>query len=227
MHNYIIIERIRETKKCEICLAICGKISNAVECMKKMFDFAFLCRYHIIGVIIIGGYTAIADAGNTILRLLKDNMTPEPIPNAELIGLCSPADRGDLRLTIYLYSIRENGESRNTGVSGPQALSLSLYYLLTAYSTGDLKSRAFDEYCILGRAMQIINGNSIMKNSVLQGTLAENNEEIRITLNHLTPDEMSKIWSFSNLPLKPSVSYMVWPVKIDSTGFSDVNRVMK
>lgn len=175
----------------------------------------------------MGGYTAVADASNTILKLLRDNMLPEPIPGPEMIGLCSPAEKGDFRLGLYLYSTRENGEFNNTRTPGVPPLSLSLYYLLTAYSTAELKSRAYDEYCILGRAMQVMNDNGIVGNSALQGTLAENNEELRIKLNYLSPDEMSKIWTFPDVPYRLSVGYIVGPVTISAGGGGDVRRVMR
>jgi len=50
----------------------------------------------------IGGYTAIADAGASLVKLLREHMAPDPIPRSDLIGIASPADKGDLALTLYL-----------------------------------------------------------------------------------------------------------------------------
>ena len=35
-------------------------------------------------------YTALVEAGSALVELLRDNLTPEPISNRELIALCSP-----------------------------------------------------------------------------------------------------------------------------------------
>ena len=175
----------------------------------------------------MASYTAVADAGNSILKLLRDNMTPEPVSKPEMIGICSPADRGDFKLGLYLYSIRENGEFRDVGYQNTRSLTMNLFYLLTAYSTIDLKLRAYDESCILGKAMQVIYDNSILRGSNLQGSLAEKGEELRIVLNYLNTDEISKIWTFPNIPYKLSAGYMVGPVIIDSNTSRAFTRVMK
>lgn len=184
-------------------------------------------------MVAIGGYTVIADVGNTLLKLFRDNMTPEPVPNGEMIGLCSPADKGDYRLTLYLHRVEESGEFRSTVMQSSglgklkyPPLSINLYYLLTAYSTADLKSRAFDENRIFGRAMQVVYDHSILRGSFLLGTLAEKNEEIRIELINLPADEMTKIWNFPNLPYKLSLCYRVGPVNIDSMRIKETRRVM-
>jgi hypothetical protein len=178
-------------------------------------------------VVGIGSYTAIADAGNSLLKILRDNMTPEPISTPEMIGLCSPTDKGDIKLGLYLYSIRENGEFRDMGFQNSPTLTVNLFYLMTAYSTVELKLRAYDESCILGKAMQIIYDNSILRGSNLQGTLSEKDEELRIVLHYLNTDEMSKIWTFSDVPYKISVGYMVGPVNIDSNRLTVFKRVTK
>ena len=35
-------------------------------------------------------YTAFVEAGNGLVELLRENMTPEPISKRDLISLCSP-----------------------------------------------------------------------------------------------------------------------------------------
>ena len=37
----------------------------------------------------LADYTAIVEAGNAVVDLLRDNLTPEPLGNRELIALCS------------------------------------------------------------------------------------------------------------------------------------------
>lgn len=186
-------------------------------------------------MIAIGGYTVIADVGNTLLKLMRDNMTPEPIPKAEMIGLCSPADKGDFRLILFLYCIEEVGdniypEMRRVapGILQYPPVSLNLFYLLTAYSTAELNSRALDEHRILGRAVQVIYDNAVLRNSALHGTLFEKNEELRITRNNLSVEQITEIWNrFTDVPFKLSVSYRIGPVNLDSTRIKETRRVME
>lgn len=168
-------------------------------------------------------FKVIADTGKTIVNLLRGNLTPEPIPKPDMIELCAPYEESDFRLTVHLYSIMENGYTRDSS----SRLSLNLYYLLTASSKAELKSKAYDESYILGKAMQTMSQNSILRGSALVGTLAESSEELKIILQSLSPDEMSKIWAFPNTQYKMSAAYMVGPVYIDSQNSVTAGRVVR
>ncbi|HEX9059689.1 MAG TPA: DUF4255 domain-containing protein [Clostridia bacterium] len=161
----------------------------------------------------MSNFQAIADTGKIIVKLLRENLTPEPIPKPEMIGLCAPYEESDLRLTVYLYSIMENGLSRDINSA---ELCLNLYYLITAFSKSELKSKAYDESFVIGKVMETMSLNSILKGSSLEGTLAENSEELKIILQPVSTDEMSKIWTFPNIPYKLSIAYMAGPVYISS-----------
>ena len=53
-------------------------------------------------------YTALVEAGSSLVELLRDNLTPEPISNRELIALCSPHESENNQLTLYLYQVEED-----------------------------------------------------------------------------------------------------------------------
>ncbi len=165
-------------------------------------------------------YTAIVDAGASIVEVLRDNMIPEPIPSPDMIGLCSPAETGDLSLGLYLYAIKENREYRAPGV-----MALSLFYIMTAYSNADYKQRAYDEHYILGRAIQVLKENALVEGTYLQGSLGQANEVLRVEQFFITPDDMQKIWLFPNVPYRSSVGYIVSPVLIDTFGVGGGPRV--
>ncbi|KNY25315.1 DUF4255 domain-containing protein [Pseudobacteroides cellulosolvens] len=170
----------------------------------------------------MSSYQVIAETGKTIIKLLRENLAPEPIPKPEMIELCAPYEENDFRLTVYLYSIQSNGLFPDS-----TRQSLDLYYLFTAFSKAELKTKAYDESYIMGKTMQIMNQNAILRGSLLEGSLAENNEELKIILHNLSTDDISKIWNFSNIQYKLSVAYMVSPVYIDSTIAANSKRVMK
>ncbi|MBO9606505.1 MAG: DUF4255 domain-containing protein [Paenibacillaceae bacterium] len=182
----------------------------------------------------MGDFTVIADVGASIVKLLREQMTPEPISQPELIGMASPADKGDLFLSLYLYNIRDNGENRQTrmiarGTNAIQhpPMAVDLYYWLTAYSTAELSSRALDEHRILGRAMQVLYDHSVLRGSSVVGTLADQNEEVRIVLDTLNGDQLTRMWNFSDVPYQLSVGYVVGPVNIDSTRVKTTKRVLE
>lgn len=170
----------------------------------------------------MANYSAIAEAGASMIEVLRDNLCPEPIISPDMIGLCSPAETDDLQLGLHLYSIKQNREYRR---DGDPLLNLTLYYLLTAYSDADIQERAYDESYILGAAIQTLNENSTLGSAYLQGSLGSDGTDVRIDLHYLTPEEMQKIWIFPNVPYRTSVAYMVYPIIIDGGGFMAGPRV--
>ncbi|MFD0676909.1 MULTISPECIES: DUF4255 domain-containing protein [unclassified Paenibacillus] len=180
----------------------------------------------------MGDYTVIADVGASLLKLLQEQMTPEPIPQPELIGIASPADKGDLYLSLYLYNIKESGDNRQTRMIArgtgeiqfpPE--TVDLYYLITAYSTAELQSRVLDEHRILGRAIQVLYDNSILRGPALVGSLADRGEEVRIVMDTLTGDTLTRMWNFGDVPYRLSVGYVAGPINIDSTRIKTTKRV--
>lgn len=177
-------------------------------------------------------YTVIADVGKTLLALLRDQMPSELISQPELIGLCSPVDSGDLKLSLFLYNIRESGDfqmnqmiNRGTGDLEYPPKSYELSYLLTAYSKAEAQFRSVDESLIIGKAMQIINDNAVLRASYIQGSLAEKNEEIKIAIENLDVDVLLRLWNFPNIPYKLSLGLIVSPVFLDSTRKKPTKRV--
>ncbi|OBZ12256.1 MULTISPECIES: DUF4255 domain-containing protein [Bacillales] len=181
----------------------------------------------------MGGYTVIADLGASLLRLLRDHLTPDPVPRPDLIGMASPRDAGDLALSLFLFNVKENGEARRTGMVDrggvlqypPQALDF--YFMMTAHSNADRLTRSLDEHRILGRAMQVLYDNAVLSGPYLEGTLAESSGSIRLTLASMEGEELMKLWQFGDLPYKLSVVYRVGPVMLDSNRVKPVSRVVE
>jgi hypothetical protein len=122
----------------------------------------------------------------------------------------------------------KNQES-NSGISDSilsAPLVLDLYYLLTVYLNGTSdSSQISDMHVVLGRAMQILHDNAILKGLTLHGGLKGSNSEFRITQNPISLEDMTKIrTAFPDNTQKVSVAYLVSPVFIDSTRSSTVTR---
>jgi hypothetical protein len=172
------------------------------------------------------------DVGNSIVELLKRELTPEPIDKPEKVGLCSPNEPEDFQLTVHLYHIEENGNYRqndmmieNKNRMRYPPLSLKLHYLITAHSKGKGSAKSEDEGRILGRVMQCLYDHSVIESNLLQGSLKEQEEGIRIAFNQMSYDELQRIWAYPNKPYKLSLSYMVEPVLLNSTRTRNVKRV--
>ena len=179
-------------------------------------------------------YTVISDVSETLIELLKDNLTPEPISNKENIVVCSPAEKGDSQLSLYLYNIAENGFNREVNMIPMEdgnlrfpPKSFYLHYLLTAYSTSELSSKVLDEHKILGKAIQVILDNPILRGNMLKGSLNGSDTEVKIEVKNLTYDEMMRVWHFSDVPYRLSVAYTVGPIYMDSNRVKIVKRVKR
>ena len=59
-------------------------------------------------------YTIIADVGNALAGLLRAGMVPEMLLNEDSIGVCSPEDKGDFLLGLFLYDIQPSELMRSS-----------------------------------------------------------------------------------------------------------------
>jgi len=182
-------------------------------------------------------YSAIADVGETLVRLLRDNMQ-NLIPR-ESIVLASPGEienKDNVRLSLFLYQVIENVHLKNQEMQMRNSTTLifppivlDLYYMLTSHTSSgeqDLTEKTKEEHSILGRAIQILNDNPTLTGSVLKGNL-DKNESLHMSITSLSLDDLSKIWTtFQGKPLRPSICYLVTPLSINSKRETSVQRVI-
>jgi hypothetical protein len=64
--------------------------------------------------------------------------------------------------------------------------------------------------------MQVLAAHPIIRNSFLDSELRPDPPEVRLTLNPLNLEEMTRIWNAFNQPYRLSVCYQVQVVSIDS-----------
>ncbi|TFH40676.1 MAG: DUF4255 domain-containing protein [ANME-2 cluster archaeon] len=191
----------------------------------------------------MSSYTAIEDAGITLLNLLKNNMKdmgdiipPESIDTSIVLGSPGKAEEMDgIRISLFLYQIIENihlknQEMQRIGISieNYPPISLDLYYMLTAHpgtqNQRDITESTKQEHRILGRAIQILHDNSTVKMETIDPDIKE---EWHIVLNPLSLDDMTKIWTtFQGKSMRPSVCYLVTPIQIHSEREKIVQRVV-
>ncbi len=176
-------------------------------------------------------YTIIADVSEKLIGLLKKEFVPEFISSKDGIALCSPADKSDVTLGLFLFDIRESEEIRRSSavISGMNKMQyppifLNLYYMVTAYTAGDVRFRMSSEERILGRVIQYFHDYPLISiDDIDPGDM--NGVDLRIEMLRLDAEQKSKIWNFPNVPYKTSIFYKVSPVSIDSARKKEVIRV--
>ena len=180
-------------------------------------------------------FNVIGDIGETLKKFLEnDPWEGFDTSSKPVIRLKSPKEMTENNenkvLSIYLYQILENPYLKNEELKRSDdtslllpPLTLDLFYLITPY----FEKQPTLEKRVLGKAMQIFYDNSILTGTALEGSLSGIDEEIRLFLNPLSVDELSKIWSiFPDIPYRISVGYIVTPVRIDSIQRLDMQRVL-
>ncbi|HSB52636.1 MAG TPA: DUF4255 domain-containing protein [Dissulfurispiraceae bacterium] len=178
-------------------------------------------------------FTVLGDVGETLKRLLEDDPWTGVMPKPE-ITFKSPKEIKDdggsaNKVSLFLYQIIENPYLKNeepirVGDSQVQTppLVLDLFYLVTPYS--DDKTQ---EKYILGKVMQIFYDEAVLSGTVLQGSLAGTDDELRLVAHPLSLDDLTKLWSaFQDVAYRLSVGYLVTPVRIDSARLLGMQRVI-
>ncbi len=177
-------------------------------------------------------HTAIAEVGNFLVKRLRAYMVPETLMNPDQIGLCSPEERGDLVLGLYLYDIRESDEIRDASLIALDASRqrypssyLNLYYMVTAYSKGDLKYRAEEEQKLLGRVVQVFASYPTLDELSGAGETAGAPVVPAIVMQNLSLEDKLRIWTVPNVSYRTSLFYRVGPVEIESERVRKIGRV--
>lgn len=180
----------------------------------------------------MGSYTIIADIGDLLVNLLREHMVPELITNVDAIGQCSPTEKENFSLGLYLYDVHESGELRRSGMQSSgiyyqsfPPMYVELCYMLTAYSISDAKFHALEEQRILGKAMQLLHDHpTILLDSMTFGTNS-GKDAVRIEMQQMDVADKMKLWNFPDIPYRLSLFYRVFPVPIDSTRKVAIRRV--
>lgn len=148
------------------------------------------------------------------------------------------------RLNLFLHQVTPNPGWRNVGLPGFDAsgqqrigtppLALDLHYLLTAYGSSDLHAEV-----LLGYAMQLMHETPVLARNAIRkalnppaspvngsllpsvyqalraSDLADQVEQIKITQQAMSMEELSKLWTALQAHYRPSAAYMATAVLIE------------
>lgn len=165
--------------------------------------------------------TAIGKVSESLRNLLRGEMAPQP--TVTILAPDEPGS-GQRRVNLFLYKVQENPMLKNmdwqikqneSDVLVPPPLSLNLFYLMTPYAVNDPQTGNANAHEILGDAMRVFYENPIVPQAYLDEGLQDAREQIKIMLNTLDLEELSKVWATFTQPFRLSVLYEVSVVQLD------------
>ena len=185
-------------------------------------------------------FDAIAAVSRTLRLLLLDRMTTQ-------VGVTlAPPDvtpqAADRRVNLYLYQVLENGGLKNQdipgrahpGSFGRPPLSLDLRFLLSAYSASEDNANSdINAQSLLGDAMGVLHefgvhlhelrmtrnvGGKLIGDPLIDSSLANEFERLKVVLHPATIDDLTRIWSaMPQANFRRSVVYEATVVQIETT----------
>jgi hypothetical protein len=179
---------------------------------------------------------------HNVSGVLGSTVVVSVLPPDRVVG---PNGAENSQLNLFLHQVTPNLGWRNERMpsrdaSGRQRLSnpplaLDLHYLLSAYTSGDLHAEI-----LLGYAMQLLHQTPVLSRGAIRtalnpspgtGTalppalraladsqLEQQVEQIKITPEYLSTEEVSKLWTAMQTHFRPTAAYMASVVLIEATG---------
>jgi hypothetical protein len=169
-------------------------------------------------------YTALRAASRTLLALLKRDITDsvEPDIGGIPVDLRSPKElrKAGVQavLSVWLYRVTRNAEMLNAPPERlsatemlPMGLPLTLHYLVTP-----LADDTDVEHVLLGRTLQVLQDHAIVRSGDFRDSLAGERAELRVMLDALNLEELTRVWDALKEPYELSASYRVQVLTIES-----------
>ena len=154
--------------------------------------------------------TFISDSDAALTQLIWSCIENDPaakaiISSQEQILFSSPktaGTKGTSKLSLFLYNIIEETAQKNISLPSDNStkksplMSFALSYLVTPITGNDK-----DDHTLLEKIIQLILTNPLISNAT-----DENNVALRVKIDSLSLDELSKLWIALGTPFRLSVS---------------------
>ncbi len=192
----------------------------------------------------MSNFQAIGGVSATLKALLEDRMELPPGITVIPVTISTPGPEPqdgqtveEPRVNLFLYQVTENTYLKNQeipgqghpGAYGHPPLSLDLHYLLTAYGTTsdeDFVDETRAHY-LLGSAMRVLHDHPIVTEllttirppvgqPILDQSLRGEFEQVKLCLEPISLEDLSKVWTALTLPYRLSAAYLVTVVQIES-----------
>jgi hypothetical protein len=172
----------------------------------------------------VSDFAVIRAVTKTLHNLLTEEITnsTEPALAGVPIDMRSPKqmkdDNNSFGVSLFLYRVIRDADLQNrprARVSANQykaeGVPVQLHYLLTP-----IQKLPEDEHTLLGRVLQVFNDFAVLRGADLQDILRGTDEQIRVTLEAMTVEDLTRVWTAMQDSYRLSVSYVVQVVTIDS-----------
>jgi hypothetical protein len=133
------------------------------------------------------------------------------------------------QLNLFLYRTEVNAAWSNAqlpdrahpGEEAPPPLALTLFYLVVPYGRDNDAQRPFS-HLLLGRSMSVLHDNPILTPETLRASVPELGairqiERVRLTLQPMSLDDLSKLWSGFQTQYRLSATYQASVILIESS----------
>jgi hypothetical protein len=187
-------------------------------------------------------YQAVGAVSSTLKQLLTSYLdTPSGVVGPVPITVGLPPEDPDVingpLVNLFLYRVCENAalqsqelpQHGSNGSYGHPPLALDLHYLLTTYGvTKDPAGAKYEDeivaHWLLGSAMRILHDYAIIPPTfegpgghlILDPVLASAPERVKLTLQPVSLDDLSKVWTALSRPFRVSAAYEVTVVQIEA-----------
>lgn len=180
----------------------------------------------------MGRYTTFAEVSTAIVTLLRDTISPEPLPKPEQIGICSPKEKDNYIVGVFLYDIEihKEMELQSRVILDEQRykeppLSFSLYYMIFVNLKADSSTKQIDEQRILGRIIQQLYNYRKVPQNYLNGSIKQQQETISLQYINLSLEDKNKLYAMWNHSHETACFYKVSPVFMDTEMIYTTKRV--
>jgi hypothetical protein len=169
----------------------------------------------------MSAYTAFEATSQTVRQLLQQRIDADPDLAGVNVFLKTPKEMGNEKgVSLWMYRVVRNEFWLNNPpqrVDSRQQrrtpLPFCLHYLITP-----LLALSETEQKVLGKVLQAFHDHPVVRGVDLKGSFAATNIELRIMLETLSLEELTRVWTALNAEsgYQLSVSYEVQVVEIDS-----------
>jgi len=172
-------------------------------------------------------YQALFATSETIRRYLEDRIVGIAIAGFMPVVLNTPEEirsTNSQGISVWLYRIVRDADRLNDPPERlawnqvkPPPLPLRLHYLITPVTdnANPALGSPSDEQLLLGRVLQIFHSHPILRGADLQGPFVGTAAELRMRLEPMTLEEITRVWEALEGSYQLSVSYEVSLVNID------------
>lgn len=173
-------------------------------------------------------YTALRASSRTVAKFLEARFQADPLLSGffgggMVVSLATPQEMNEKPaegLSVWLYRIIRDDQRLNdppVRISPtelrPPPLPVRLHYLMTPVTneqTGDPET----EQLILGKVLQLFHSQPVLAGADLQAEFAGTEVELRVRLEPLMLEEITRVWEALDGSYQLSVSYEVSVVNI-------------